>query len=357
LLGSVLHTSTPIAAALSKRRYQAVPLIFAALFVYWAVAAGSALDEAKWRGRRFLFNVTATRGGAWPPRLDGVQLLQDGCPVLPLPTAGGAAGDSGESWLGLGFDEDVLFNGFALADPPPGSDPARDPVKFALYVDTGAAAGNAGMLEVGGGAGWVLAGASGWRWSGTGGLQLLPELALTGPAPAVVDMRAPWWWLAAKLVPSVVSRPVPSVASRSRPPLGALIHGVSSSRPQLGRCRPSSCIATPRLPPVSACPACRLSPPVPDAAACSRTPRVTRRPVAAVYGAPRSRPPPALAVDWSPDRGLLARARACAHVCVHACVRACVCALISCGGGTLPGPRGRGPGGLSAGFILAGRGV
>ena len=38
-VGSTLNTSTPIAAALSKRRYQALPIIIAAFFVYWTVVA------------------------------------------------------------------------------------------------------------------------------------------------------------------------------------------------------------------------------------------------------------------------------------------------------------------------------
>ena len=221
--------------------------------MYWTVAAGSALGEAKWSGRRFLFNVTETRGGVWPPRLDGIQLLQDGCSVLQLPLEQDAHGSlsSGESWILFNFDEDVAFNGFALAAPPADSDPARDPVKFALFVDTSTAGGNGSEGGGGAGAAWAMAGASGWRWSETGGLQLRPELPLTGAAPAVVDMRAPWWWLVAKLVPSVVSRhaAAAAAASRARRCCGRFRDTLCLLLPTEGRSKPWPSVLAPRVGP------------------------------------------------------------------------------------------------------------
>eukprot|EP00292_Cryptomonas_paramecium_P012925 CAMPEP_0113688258 /NCGR_PEP_ID=MMETSP0038_2-20120614/16419_1 /TAXON_ID=2898 /ORGANISM="Cryptomonas paramecium" /LENGTH=238 /DNA_ID=CAMNT_0000609019 /DNA_START=80 /DNA_END=792 /DNA_ORIENTATION=- /assembly_acc=CAM_ASM_000170 len=61
---TVLNTSTPVAAALCKRRYQAVMLGVAAVFAYWSVTETFARQNSGFTGTHFLLNVTS-RSVAW----------------------------------------------------------------------------------------------------------------------------------------------------------------------------------------------------------------------------------------------------------------------------------------------------
>uniref|UniRef100_A0A7S0N255 Uncharacterized protein n=1 Tax=Cryptomonas curvata TaxID=233186 RepID=A0A7S0N255_9CRYP len=219
---SALRTSTPIAAALSKRRYQAVPLIIAAFFVYWAVVAlMDVWGNGSFRGRQFLLNVTATRGTLdrneelETCRFEDVELLVDGCPALLTSSASRFLDTKTSSgWTSLplnntisscsfffAFEQGVTANGFSLRTASY-SNAKYDPIIFALYTNVLDSNSEAPS--------WSKVGASGYGYSSTGGLSLSdrpytwPE-STTESKIALIDLRAPWWWATAKLLPSIVS--------------------------------------------------------------------------------------------------------------------------------------------------------